>query len=338
MFCGQGYNLTVRQTSSATRPGPARDPRRGDGGPCSTRSSRAPRWSTAREPPGSSPTWGSPAAASSPSAPSTSPPPPSSTPPASWSRPASSTRTPTTTRSCCWDPTASPSSVHGVTTVIGGNCGFTLAPLRDGDADYLRRMMARVEGMPLAALEQGVDWKWDTFAEYLDRFEGSIAVNAGFLAGHCAIRRYVMGEDAVGSEATPDQIAEMRAELGRALDAGALGLLLHPVVVAQRRRRRTGREQVGDPRGARRAQRGDRCPPGHHARGHRAGLPRPVLGRRDRTARCGERGGQPTAELERPHRRRARAGARRRASSRPATAPQSSAAASSRSRCRCRSR
>ena len=122
-----------------------------------------------------------------------------------------------------WDPTASPSSIHGVTTVIGGNCGFTLAPLRDGDADYLRRMMARVEGMPLPALEQGVDWKWESFADYLDRFEGSIAVNAGFLAGHCAIRRYVMGEDAVGSEATPEQIAAMRAELGQALDAGALG-------------------------------------------------------------------------------------------------------------------
>ena len=113
--------------------------------------------------------------------------------------------------------------MHGVTTVIGGNCGFTLAPLHDGDADYLRRMMAKVEGMPLAALEQGVDWEWETFGEYLDRFEGGIAVNAGFLVGHCALRRYVMGADAVGSEATPEQLAEMRAELGRALEAGGLG-------------------------------------------------------------------------------------------------------------------
>ncbi len=122
-----------------------------------------------------------------------------------------------------WDPTASPSSVHGVTTVIGGNCGFTLAPLRDGDADYLRRMMAKVEGMPLPALEHGTDWEWETFGQFLDRFEGGISVNAGFLAGHCAIRRYVMGTDAIGNEASPEQIAEMRAELGRALDAGALG-------------------------------------------------------------------------------------------------------------------
>jgi len=122
-----------------------------------------------------------------------------------------------------WDPSASPSSMHGVTTVIGGNCGFTLAPLRAGDADYLRRMMARVEGMPLPALEHGTDWGWETFAEFLDRFEGGIAVNAGFLVGHCAVRRYVMGADAIGGEASTDQIAQMRHELGRALDAGALG-------------------------------------------------------------------------------------------------------------------
>ena len=122
-----------------------------------------------------------------------------------------------------WDPTASPSSVHGVTTVIGGNCGFTLAPLIPGDGDYLRKMMSKVEGMPLAALENGTDWSWETFDDYLGRLDGNIAVNAGFLVGHCAIRRYVMGPGAVGGEASADQIAAMRAELSRAIESGALG-------------------------------------------------------------------------------------------------------------------
>jgi len=122
-----------------------------------------------------------------------------------------------------WDPTASPSSVHGVTTVIGGNCGFTLAPLLPGDGDYLRTMMAKVEGMPLAALEHGADWSWESFADYLGRLDGKISVNAGFLVGHCAIRRYVMGGEAVGNAATPEQVELMCAELSAAIKAGALG-------------------------------------------------------------------------------------------------------------------
>ena len=122
-----------------------------------------------------------------------------------------------------WDATASPSSIHGVTTVIGGNCGFTLAPLRPGDGDYLRRMMAKVEGMPLPALEHGTDWSWETFADYLGRLDGNISVNAGFMAGHCALRRYVMGTDAVGNEATPAQLDAIVGELRAALQAGALG-------------------------------------------------------------------------------------------------------------------
>nr|WP_232794327.1 MULTISPECIES: amidohydrolase family protein [Pseudofrankia] len=146
-----------------------------------------------------------------------------------------------------WDPYATPSSQHGVTTVLGGNCGFTLAPLRprgagpagprgvdgqggpDGsggqdEADYLRRMMARVEGMPLEALESGVAWGWESFAEYLDGLDGRTAVNAGFLVGHCALRRYVMGPAAVGSAADEEAVAAMTAILHAALEAGALGL------------------------------------------------------------------------------------------------------------------
>src|SRR5690349_20464947 len=104
-----------------------------------------------------------------------------------------------------WDPAASPSNLHGVTSMIAGNCGFTLAPIDPVDADYLRRMMAKVEGMPLPALETGVGWEWRTFAEYLDALEGNVALNVAFLVGHCALRRNVMGADAVGNEATPEQ-------------------------------------------------------------------------------------------------------------------------------------
>ena len=122
-----------------------------------------------------------------------------------------------------WDPAASPSNLHGVTTVIGGNCGFSLAPIAAGDADYTRRMMAVVEGMPLEALENGIDWSWQSFGEWLDRLDGSIAVNAGFLVGHCALRRTVMGKEHA-REATSREVGEMIAMLHESLAAGGLGL------------------------------------------------------------------------------------------------------------------
>ena len=132
-----------------------------------------------------------------------------------------------------WDPAANPSSLHGVTSVIGGNCGFTLAPVATASASvgeaaanttYLQRMMARVEGMPLAALEQGLSWDWRSFAEYLDRFEGAIGVNAGFLVGHSAVRRAVMGDAATRRPASPAEVEAIVAEMQAALRAGALGL------------------------------------------------------------------------------------------------------------------
>jgi len=122
-----------------------------------------------------------------------------------------------------WDPAGSPSNVHGVTTVIGGNCSFGLAPLRAEDAAYTRRMMARVEGMPLGALEQGVPWTWESFGGYLDALEGRIGLNAGFIAGHSALRRYVLGPEANVSAADPDSLSKLQAALGEALAAGALG-------------------------------------------------------------------------------------------------------------------
>ncbi|MFP3991809.1 D-aminoacylase [Streptomyces sp. E11-3] len=127
-----------------------------------------------------------------------------------------------------WDPYATPSLNHGVTTVAGGNCGFTLAPLnpdRPEDADYTRRMMSKVEGMSLVALEEGAPWNWHTFGEYLDALEGRIAVNAGFMVGHCALRRHVMGPGATGgAQPTPAQLDDMLRLFHDAMDAGAWGL------------------------------------------------------------------------------------------------------------------
>jgi len=95
-------------------------------------------------------------------------------------------------------------------------------------------MMGKVEGMPLPALEQGVPWNWSTFAEYLDRLDGNVGINVAFMVGHCALRRHVMGADAVGNEATPDQVATMVGLLHEALDAGGLVLLHDPVVQPRR--------------------------------------------------------------------------------------------------------
>ncbi|MFZ4516885.1 MAG: N-acyl-D-amino-acid deacylase family protein [Microthrixaceae bacterium] len=122
-----------------------------------------------------------------------------------------------------WDPSATPSSLHGVTTVIAGNCGFTLAPLAPGDGDYVRRMMAKVEGMPLVALENGIEWDWTSFAEYLGRLEGNLGVNAAFLVGHCAIRRMVMGPRATTDDATPEDLAAMKELLAASIRAGGMG-------------------------------------------------------------------------------------------------------------------
>lgn len=131
-----------------------------------------------------------------------------------------------------WDPTLSPSPLHGVTSVIGGNCGFTIAPLaaspdveaRPDDADYLMRMLSRVEGMPLESLQAGVPWgAWRTTAEFLDHLDGTLMPNAGFMVGHSALRRVVMHDEATCREATPVEVEQMKALLRAGLAAGAMG-------------------------------------------------------------------------------------------------------------------
>src|SRR3984885_5613573 len=125
-----------------------------------------------------------------------------------------------------WDSALTPSPFHGVTTALAGNCGFTIAPLSTDPADgeYLMRMLARVEGMPLEALREGVPWSWTSTEQYLGSIDGNLGINAGFMVGHSAIRRVVMGADANRREAPPDEVAGMGRLLHDSLEAGGIGL------------------------------------------------------------------------------------------------------------------
>jgi N-acyl-D-aspartate/D-glutamate deacylase len=123
-----------------------------------------------------------------------------------------------------FEPTASPSSWHGVTTVIVGNCGFSLAPARPTDVPWLLRMLSRVEGMSEDALATGVPFAGGSMGDFLDGLEGRIAVNVAAYAGHAALRRFVMGDAASQRAASPDEIDAMCALLRQSMQQGAIGL------------------------------------------------------------------------------------------------------------------
>jgi N-acyl-D-aspartate/D-glutamate deacylase len=123
-----------------------------------------------------------------------------------------------------WDPWLTPSPLHGVTTVVAGNCGLTLAPAAPGDRDFLTRLLARVEAIPAEAIAAGVEFTWESFDGFLDVVDAKpLALNTGFLVGHSAIRRAVMGERASTDPATPDDLERMGQLLSAAIAAGGLG-------------------------------------------------------------------------------------------------------------------
>ncbi len=122
-----------------------------------------------------------------------------------------------------FEPYGTSSCFHGVTTVVAGNCGFSVAPLKPGDAPWLIQLFARVEGMDASALEGIPVDGFETFPEFLESMRGKIGINAAFYIGHCALRRYVMGEDAQTREATDAEVAEMATIVRDAMAAGAAG-------------------------------------------------------------------------------------------------------------------
>lgn len=124
----------------------------------------------------------------------------------------------------CWDPWLTPSSWHGVTTAVLGNCGLGVAPVRDSGRQVAVQDLVSIEGMAVEALTAGVDWDWETYPQYLNAMRARRpAINVGFLAGLTPLRHYVMGEDAIERGATPAEIERIGALLDEALDAGALG-------------------------------------------------------------------------------------------------------------------
>ena len=126
----------------------------------------------------------------------------------------------------CWDPYLTPSSWHGVTTVVMGNCGVGFAPVKPGDENFLIQLMEGVEDIPGTALHEGIDWEWETFPEFLDAIERKeFVMDLGFMVGHGPVRSYVMGYDRCQNQvdASKDEINQMSEIVEEAINAGALG-------------------------------------------------------------------------------------------------------------------
>ena len=126
----------------------------------------------------------------------------------------------------CWDPYLTPSSWHGVTTVVMGNCGVGFAPVKPGDENFLIQLMEGVEDIPGTALHEGIDWEWETFPEFLDAIERKeFVMDLGFMIGHGPVRSYVMGYDRCQNQvdASKAEINQMSEIVEKAINAGALG-------------------------------------------------------------------------------------------------------------------
>ncbi|MHB8438749.1 MAG: N-acyl-D-amino-acid deacylase family protein [Acidimicrobiales bacterium] len=124
-----------------------------------------------------------------------------------------------------WDPWLTPSCFHGVTTVVAGNCGFSIAPLHREDAPLLARTLQHVEDMSFDTLSVGVPWdEFETFPQYLDAIERrGVALNYACYVGHTAVRMYVMGDDAYERAASDEELARMRQVVAESMAGGAIG-------------------------------------------------------------------------------------------------------------------
>src|ERR1051326_7829290 len=124
----------------------------------------------------------------------------------------------------CWDGAVTPSSWHGVTSVVMGNCGVGIAPCKPAARDIAMRDLVNVEAIPFEVLNAGITWDWETFPQYLDAAaRRKPSLNLAFLAPLTPLRHYVMGEASMERAARPDELSQIASLLGEAVDAGAFG-------------------------------------------------------------------------------------------------------------------
>ena len=123
-----------------------------------------------------------------------------------------------------WDPLLTCSPWHGVTTVIMGNCGVGVAPVRPETREILMQDLVNVEAIPYDVMKAGIDWQWESYGQYLDAVgRGGLGINVAGLVAFTPLRHYVMGEASFERAATPEEIATMRRLLREAMEAGAFG-------------------------------------------------------------------------------------------------------------------
>lgn len=122
-----------------------------------------------------------------------------------------------------WDPLGTSSCFHGVTSVVIGNCGLSLAPAKPEDRDAVIKSFVRVEAISRRVLEEGIQWRWTSTDEYLNALGTRLGINAAALIGHIAVRHYVMGEDAVERQASAEEVAKMKELVRQGMEAGAVG-------------------------------------------------------------------------------------------------------------------
>lgn len=123
-----------------------------------------------------------------------------------------------------WDGRAKPAIEHGITTIVPGNCSLSLAPLKAEHRMKLVGMFNQIEEMPIKAFEEGVEWNWETFEEFLNRIKKDLTINVAPLVGHSVLRLWVMGNDSMERTATDDELGRMQALLRECLRNGAIGL------------------------------------------------------------------------------------------------------------------